>query len=102
MRLLNVPTAFEQGGEYVLTADLRIDETVRAGFQVAARFADGAAKGRAAVRAGLSWRRRSLRNQTIVGAALMAGLRVWRGIRRLYRICLAFSGSHSLGEGPLH
>lgn len=46
VRVEGLPSAFEAGREYVLTVDLRADETAVAGFQLAARFAEGGSRGR--------------------------------------------------------
>ena len=48
VRLEGVPSVWEPGREYVITVDLRADETAIAGFQVAARYLEGAARGRPA------------------------------------------------------
>lgn len=50
VRLEGAPVAYEPGVEYVLTVVLTADETDVAGFQLAARFADGPARGRDAGR----------------------------------------------------
>lgn len=42
------PGTYEAGGEYVLTIDLRADETSVAGFQLAARFTEGRHRGASA------------------------------------------------------
>lgn len=45
VEIVGLPSAYDAGREYVLTVDLRADETAVAGFQFSARFAGGAAKG---------------------------------------------------------
>lgn len=46
MEIVGLPAAYVAGRQYVLTVDLRADETAVAGFQFAARFAEGALRGR--------------------------------------------------------
>ena len=48
VRVEGLPAAYELGREYILTVDLRADETVMAGFQLAARFQEGVTRGRSA------------------------------------------------------
>lgn len=48
VRLEGLPSAWEPGREYVITIDLRADETAIAGFQLAARYLEGEARGRPA------------------------------------------------------
>ncbi|MDX1492937.1 MAG: choice-of-anchor V domain-containing protein [Longimicrobiales bacterium] len=48
VRVEGLPTAYEPGDEYVLTVDLRADETAVAGFQLSARFSDGRRRGASA------------------------------------------------------
>lgn len=43
-----LPSSYEAGREYVLTVDLRADETAVAGFQFAVRYHEGQARGRPA------------------------------------------------------
>lgn len=50
VRVDGAPTAYEPGAEYVLAVVLTADETDAAGFQIAARFADGSSRGRNAGR----------------------------------------------------
>lgn len=45
VRVEGLPRAYRPGEEYLLTVVLRADETSVAGFQLAARFADGSRKG---------------------------------------------------------
>ena len=48
VRLEGLPHVWEPGREYVITVDLRAEETAIAGFQLAARYLEGEARGRPA------------------------------------------------------
>lgn len=48
VRIEGLPEAYAPGETYVLTVVLRADETVSAGFQLSARYADGPGRGRTA------------------------------------------------------
>lgn len=48
VRIEGLPAAYEPGTTYPLEIVLRADETVTAGFQLSARYADGVARGGAA------------------------------------------------------
>lgn len=45
VRLEGLPDTYEPGREYVLTVDLAAEETTVAGFELAARFAEGSRRG---------------------------------------------------------